>query len=192
MARRNVNFIRGGYYHVYNRGVNRELIFRCEQNYKFLEQRIAQYAYQYEVSAVAFCLMPNHYHMILRQDGMHPLSEFIQAVFNSYSKAFNKMFNRTGTMFEGPFRANAITGDEYLIHVCRYVHRNPLEAHLVSDLRDWPHSNYLEWIARRDRSFVDLDFVSAHFAPAEAYETFVLEYLPTKQLERSIHTLACE
>jgi REP element-mobilizing transposase RayT len=59
---------------------------------------------EWEVSVIAYCLMPNHYHMVLRQDGERPLSEFVQAVFNSYSKAFNKMHNRSGTLGQTHFK----------------------------------------------------------------------------------------
>lgn len=192
MAKRNIDFFAGGYYHAYNRGANREPIFRCDENYAFLERRMEQYAAQFDLKVIAYCLMPNHYHLVLRQDGKNPCGLFVQALFNSYAKAFNKMYDRSGTLFEGPFRALAVTGEEYLVHLCRYVHRNPLDAHLVSNLQGWPHSNYLEWIGQRDSAFVDRDLVSAHFATAEAYSSFVLEYSPTKRMERAIRTLTFE
>lgn len=77
----------------------------------------------------------------MRQDGNVAISNFMQDIFNSYSKAFNKMYNRTGTLFEGPFKSIHIDKDNYLIHLCRYIHRNPLEAKLVADLEKWSFSN---------------------------------------------------
>ncbi len=134
--------------------------------------------------------MPNHYHLVLRQNSERPLSGFVQAIFNSYSKAFNKLYNRTGTLFEERFRAIAVTNDEYLLHLCRYVHRNPLDAHLVTDLGDWLYSNYLEWTDLRNGTLVDREFVKCHFPTAEAYTQFVLEYTPPKQMERSVVALS--
>jgi len=91
MARRQVEFAQGEYYHIYNRGCNRELIFRSEENYLFLLGRVKRYLRDHQVSVIAYCLMPNHYHFLLRQDDARPIGSFIQAIFNSYSKAFNNI-----------------------------------------------------------------------------------------------------
>ncbi len=192
MARRKVAFVQGSYYHIYNRGANREPIFRSDENFRFLTQRLKEYTSEWQVTVIAYCLMPNHYHMVLRQDGASALSGFVQAVFNSYSKAFNKMHARRGTLFEGPFRANAVLKDEYLVHLCRYVHRNPLDAHLVTNLNDWLYSNYLEWTDQRSGTLVDREFVSSHFPTPQTYTRFVPEYTPSKHLERAIRVLSDE
>ncbi len=192
MARRAVPFVQGNYYHAYNRGADRQPIFRSDENYLFLLQRVKHCAVDWQVAVVAYCLMPNHYHFVLRQDGELPLSDFIQAVFNSYTKAFNKVYSRSGTLFEGPFRALHVAKDEYLVHLCRYVHRNPLEAGLVTSLDDWPYSNYLEWIGQRDGTLVDREFVRGYFASPEEYVRFVVEVAPPKWVERAVRPLLCE
>jgi REP element-mobilizing transposase RayT len=102
MARRKVAFVEGGHYHIYNRGANRQPIFRDDENYRFLLGRVKEAAAEWQASVLAYCLMPNHFHFVLRQDSEHPLSGFVQAVFNSYTKAFNKRYERSGTLFEGP------------------------------------------------------------------------------------------
>jgi len=119
--------------------------------------------------------MPNHYHFLLRQDGDVEINELMQAVFNSYVKAFNSMCNRSGVLFEGPFKSIHVDKETYLVYLCRYIHRNPLEAHLVADLGQWPHSNYLEWIGRRKGRLVDKDFIKSYFDKTSDYEAFVLE-----------------
>ena len=189
MARRKITFTQGEYYHVYNRGVNRQPIFRCDDNYKFLLRRVKQYMLQWQIVVIAYCLMPNHYHFVLLQTGAHSISRFIQSVFNSYTKAFNKMYDRKGTLFEGPFRAAHVTGDAYLLHLCRYVHLNPLEADLATDLRDWPYSNYLEWIEQRNGALVDRDFVSSHFPTPAEYVWFVMEHTPPKRIAAEIRKI---
>jgi len=192
MARRAVPFVQGNYYHVYNRGAGRQPIFRTDENYLFLLQRVKRHTADWQVAVIAYCLMPHHDHFVLRQDGELPLSGFIQAVFNSYTKAFNKQYNRTGTLFEGPFRALLVKEDEYLVHLCRYVHRNPMEAGLVTSLDDWPYSNYPEWIGRRDGALVDREFVRGNFPTPEAYIRFAVEYAPPKWMERAIRPLLCD
>lgn len=192
MARRKTSFLPNNYYHVYNRGVNHTPIFKTDDNYVFLLHRIKEYSEKYRISMIAYCLMPNHYHMLVRQDSEHSLSVFIQAVFNSYTKAFNKAFDRTGTLFEGPFQAIHIDNDSYLIHLCRYIHRNPLEAKLVSNPGEWLYSNYPEWLTRRSGFLVDNLFVREHFPSPREYEQFVIDYEPPQDLKKAISKLTLE
>ena len=121
--------------------------------------------------------MPNHYHFLLRQDGTHAISLLVQAVFNSYTKAFNKMFDRSGTLFEGPFRAVMVDRDEYLVHLCRYIHLNPVKARLVSSPEEWPYSNYPEWIGQRAGTLRDETFIREWFPSPQEYRQFVLDGL---------------
>ena len=136
--------------------------------------------------------MPNHYHFLLRQDGTEKISAFVQRTFNSYVKAFNKAYLRTGTLFEGPFKSIDIERDNHLTHLCRYIHRNPLEAGLVTNLDDWPYSNYLEWIGKRAATLYDANFVKDQFINSDDYERFVLDYVPPKEMVRKIQNLSFE
>ncbi len=188
MSRRNIQFYPGGYYHIFNRGCDREPIFRSNENYVFLLQRVKKYFEPNIVTVIAYCLMPNHYHFLLRQEGEKPVGDLIQLVFNSYSKAFNKMYNRKGTLFEGKYKSIRVDEENYLIHLCRYIHRNPLEAGLVSDLKDWAFSNYLEWIDKRKGSLVDRAFVQSRFPSPLDYQQFVLEYSPPKKVQEGLGT----
>ena len=192
MARRKVEFVTGQYYHIYNRGVNRDLIFRNPDNYLFLLRRVKEYSSRFEIALIAYCLMPNHYHFLLRQEGIQPVSKFVQNVFNSYTKAFNTAYHRTGTLFEGPYKALLVEKETHLLHLCRYIHRNPLEAGLVTNLDDWPYSNYLEWVGKRTGAIFDVQFVQEHFAESDDYESFVLDYFPSKSMNQTIHTLSLE
>jgi putative transposase len=186
MAARKVKFHPDGYYHVFNRGANKEKLFLCHDNFGFLIQKMNQFV-SFGVGVIAFCLMPNHYHFLLRQKGEYSIDQFIQSIFNSYSKAFNKMYDRKGTLFEGPFKAIKITEDNYLIHLCRYIHRNPLDAGLVKNLRDWPYSNYPEWIDGKTGTPVDQGFNFDYFPAASEYERFVLDYQSPKQLQKELN-----
>jgi len=189
MAPRKTVFSPGGYCHIYNRGANRQPIFNCADNYVFLLRRVKQCVVQCQITVIAYCLMPNHYHFVLRQDSEHPVSQFVQSLFNSYTKAFNKVYARSGTLFEGPFRAVPIDDETYLLHACRYVHRNPLEAGLVTDVADWPYTNYLEWIGQRNGALVDREFVQSYFATPAAYARFVMEVNPPRRIDRAIRKI---
>jgi REP element-mobilizing transposase RayT len=177
MSRKLPAFEEGHYYHIYNRGARRVSIFREHENYLFVLNKLKQYTQLLQHCVVAYCLMPNHYHWLVRQDGEEPVRLLPQRVFNSYSKAYNKRYEHSGTLFEGPYRAHQVDNHNYLLHLCRYIHANPVKDGLVSSLDDWPYSNYHEWVARRQGTLVDRAFVREYFPRPEAYTEFVEDYL---------------
>jgi REP element-mobilizing transposase RayT len=186
MARRNIQFTQGEYYHIYNRGCNRAKIFHSDENYQFLLRKLRKYFISTEVSVIAFCLMPNHYHFLLRQDGDKSVGGMVQTIFNGYSKAFNQRYNRSGTLFEGPFKAILIEKFSHLIHLCRYIHRNPLDVGLVTNIEKWQYSNYPEWIGLRDDILVDREFIKENYPSSKDYETFVMEYVSPKRIDKDL------
>jgi REP element-mobilizing transposase RayT len=174
MSRNIPVYQQGHFYHVYNRGANRNPIFFEDDNYLFLLRRIKKYTRRYAISVIAYCLMPNHYHFLLQQLDKNTVGQCIQYTFNSYTKAINEKYGRSGTLFEGPYRAIHVDNEPYLIHLCSYIHRNPKEARLVDQLENWLWSNYLEWIGKRKGKLYDKSFVQDHFHSAEKYQEFVL------------------
>ena len=186
MAKRKTIFLPGHYYHVYNRGANRQSIFREEDNYLLLLRRMKQYLAKYQITLLVYCLLPNHYHLLLRQETEKSISLLMQAIFNSYTKAYNNAYGHTGTLFEGPFHAIPVTTESHLFHLCRYIHANPVTHGLVDHPADWPYSNCLEWIGERNGSLFDPSFVNSHFPQPDAYRKFVLDYLRTRDLPEDL------
>ncbi len=182
-------FLPGHYYHLYNRGARRVSIFREPENYVFVLRKIKHYCKEFALTPIAYCLMPNHFHFLIRQDGEQPAGLLPQRVFNSYTKAYNKRYEHSGTLFEGHYQAKIIDTERYLLHLCRYIHANPVKDGLVDGLDDWPYSNYAEWTETRTGTLVDKVFIKAHFPTAQAYRTFVTSYLKTgQQLPQEIQT----
>ena len=173
MAKREIEYKKGGFYHAFNRGTNRQPIFQNDGNYIFLLKKVKKYKRICQISLIAYVLMPNHFHFLIRQDGDIPVSRFMQRVFNSYTKAFNKQQNRSGSLFEGPYKAKEVKADDYVIGLCRYIHLNPINAGLEKDLGSWPYTNVLEWLDRRNGDLIDKEFRSAFFQSAEEYEQFL-------------------
>lgn len=129
--RRNV-FAPDQIYHVYNRGVNGMDIFARPENYRYLLRKVKRLLAELPIALLAYCLMPNHYHFVLRQESEVPISTFMQRLFQSYTQAFNKQQGRRGALCEGRFRHVHVDRDEYLVYLCRYVHLNPVAAGLVA------------------------------------------------------------
>src|SRR3989344_7863223 len=156
-------FETAGFYHIYNRGVEKRQIFLTERDYERFLQTL--YYYQFSgpkpkfsnkyrfknkefdknpkiVDLLAFCLMPNHFHLLIKQLGDGGTQEFLSKIANSYTKYFNTKHKRVGPLFQGQFKAVLIESDEQLIHVSRYIHLNPFVSELVSDLTIFPYSSY--------------------------------------------------
>jgi putative transposase len=131
MPRRKNAFSKGHFYHVYGRGANRERIFFSENNYLYCLELVKKYRQRYGLTVIGYCLMPNHYHFLLRQDGEVSVSRFVGTLFNAYTQALNKEIGRTGTLFEGRFRSVWVDQEAYLLHLCRYIHANPAKAGLI-------------------------------------------------------------
>ncbi len=183
MARRNVPFLPNNYYHVYNRGASKGVIFRDDRDYRFLLKQFPRRLCEFNISIIAYCLMSNHYHLLLRQNGDRTISDFMQAVFGVYSLAFNSVHERSGTLFEGPFRAVLVDSNEYLLQLCRYIHRNPVDAGMVLKPEQWLYSNYREFVGLRSGALVDRNFVLTNFGTPHEYREFVENYVPPEKTQ---------
>ena len=140
----------GRYYHIYNRGNNRENIFREERNYRHFLNLYTKHILPV-ADTYAYCLLRNHFHLLVRikDPGNTPEpkktnkpSQHFSNLFNAYAKAFNRTYQRTGSLFQRPFGRIEITSDAYFIQVVIYIHRNPQKHGFVDDFRTWPHSSY--------------------------------------------------
>ena len=176
MPYRGESFVQGQYYHLYNRAVGTELLFYNPDNYVHCLRLVERYRRPYGAAIVAYCLMPNHYHFCIRQDSEQPLSRFVSVVSNAYVQALNRQQNRQGTLFQGRFRHVWVDRDEYLVHLCRYIHLNPVKAGLVSNIEDWPYSDYAEWIGLRPAVLTADARSGGYFPTPDAYRRFVADH----------------
>jgi len=175
----------GNCYHLYNRGINRGKIFFSDRNYLYLLEKIRNTYNDYGIGIIAYCLMPNHYHFLVKQITERPVSDWIKTLFVGYVQAINKEQKRKGTLFEGRVKSKFIDKEEYLIHLVRYIHSNPVRAGLVSELEEWQYSNYLEWIGLRKGVLFDKSILQMYFENHHDYHEFVESYVHNKrEIER--------
>ena len=181
-----IQWLPGNYYHIYNRGARQKSIFREQANYLFVMEKMGKYCKALDLTPIAYSLMPTHYHFLVRQNGEKPAGLLPQRVFNSYTKAYNKRYQQSGTLFEHRYQAKHVANEKYLLHLCRYIHANPVKDGIVDGLDEWPYSNYLEWIGARDGRLFDREFLDAYVETPEDYSTFVLDYLLSRDLPEEI------
>jgi putative transposase len=141
----------GVIYHIYNRGVNSETIFREKRNYTYFINLYARHI-QPVADTYAFCLLPNHFHLLIEvkkdKAGLSSLpsprsaSQAFSNLFNAYAKSINIAYQRTGPVFERPFKRIPVEDSPYFLRLLIYILQNPQRHGLIDDFRDWPYSSY--------------------------------------------------
>lgn len=190
-------FQKGACYHVYNRGNRKQNIFIGHRDYGRFLKRTKKYKDKFGVSILCYCLMPNHFHFLLRQDTEVPITTFMLRLGTSYAKYFNIKYEEVGSLFQDRFKAKLIETDEYLLQLSRYIHRNPKEV-LPStpgvELASYPWSSYSAYVNGIKNELVDSTFILNYFAknnPSKDYKNFV-EYDLQKEDLDSISDLLIE
>jgi putative transposase len=136
----------GCYYHIYNRGNNREPIFFSDDNYHYFLKGYAEYIAPV-ADTFAYCLLPNHFHILVqiheqKEGNTKSVSQHFANFFNSYTKSINKAYQRTGSLFEKRFGRILIGSHEQLQWLVMYIHRNPQKHGLIADFRQYRYSSY--------------------------------------------------
>lgn len=176
-------------YHAYNRGAHQQRIFFQSENYIHLRNLFVKYSLQYGVTVVAYCLMPNHYHLIVKQNESGSIGMFLKTTFNAYTQAVNKRFGKSGTLFQGQVRVKEIDSDSYCLQAIRYIHLNPCAGRLVQRPEDWEFSDYREWSGMRKGQLKDLGLRDAYFKTPLEYVAFVKDYMDSKDLGKGLEFL---
>ena len=164
------------YLHLYNRGVNRQNIFFCRENFLYFLRKMKKYKAEFGVQIMSYCLIPNHFHFLVKQVIPHSVSRFMGGILNSYPKAINKQLGRSGHLFEGRYKLKLVDKEEYLIHLARYIDLNPVFAKLVAHLEDWEFSSYRDVIGLRKGTLPDLFLLRQYFPDVSSYVDFVNDY----------------
>ena len=172
------------YYHVFNRGWNLSKIYVDEQDYKYFEYLLARHLgtspfvdtsgksyrnYSSEVQLNAYCLMGNHFHLLLYQVTESGVRELMTSVLTAYTMYFNKRHKRRGPLFESTFKAVIVLGDAQLMHITRYIHLNH------SHYKTWQHSSYHDYFDM-PRSWISPAPIIDLFGNTDTYKEFVADY----------------
>ena len=183
-----MQFIEDNFYHLYNRTNNEEHLFRSDDNYIYFLKKYRYYLDEY-FDTIAYCLMPTHYHFLVRvkqRDVLdfkpdvqhlntdvqhlqgvghldktvgHLISRAIQTLQSSYTKAINVRFKRHGSLFQAHYKAKHVQSDEYLITLSTYIHQNPIRSKLTDKAENWIYSSYLDYLDIRKGTLPSKDII---------------------------------
>lgn len=211
-------YVENGYYHTYNRGVEKRNIFLDEQDYAvflhFLKQYLspppARGAYltmtglhlvrprpiqtlHEELDLFTYCLMPNHFHLLLKQKTINGITKLLRRLCTSFVMYFNKKYNRVGRLFQGTYKATLIDREEYLLHLSRYIHLNPVFDKVTPCQGykacikpfDYPFSSYEYYLGKKKAPWLKPEEILSFFKTAQkkdlkdflSYQGFVEDYL---------------
>ena len=194
-------YVENGYYHVYNRGVEKRNIFLDNQDYSTFLYFLKYYLIQpdkknikqtkrslvKEIKLLALCLMPNHFHLLIKQFTTTGMTKLLRALCTNYVTYFNQKYKRVGALFQGKYKAALIETQMYLLHLTRYIHQNPLGLDMVgpwrgSDpLQKYPYSSYSYYLGNKKADWIDPEEIVSYFRSAKniyskdylSYESFV-------------------
>src|SRR6056297_2046604 len=162
-----------GIYHVVLRGINKQTIFEDEEDHEMFLQTLDQYKKKSGYKILAYCLMGNHVHLLMKTED-ESLGQCFKRIGASYVYWYNMKYYRVGHLFQDRYKSEAVETDDYFKAVIRYIHRNPLKAGMVARLEDYTWSSYREYLGLNDTYHVDKDFVLKLFNEdqAEAIKDF--------------------
>ena len=194
-------YLTNGYYHLYNRGVEKRKIFQEEIDYKVFLSYLKEYLnpkqidklrlliektcydqrdklfktiqmnnYANKIKLLAYCLMPNHFHLLVQQKNERGIEEFMRSMGTRYVMYFNKKYKRTGGLFQGRYKAVLVRTDEQLWHLSRYIHSNPPYKGLT--LLEYPYSSLGAYLGEWKAAWLKTNLILSHFSPKSSYKAF--------------------
>lgn len=169
----NDDFQPNSVFHVFNHATDEHLLFYDDQDYEFFLIALGKQLENIPASIVAFCLMPNHYHFLIRQDSENKIYKIFNYAFVSYARYYNRKYKRKGRIFRSPLQHKKVIDQSYLIQLCKYIHLNPVYAGLVEEPEEWEYSNYKEWVNKRDELFFTKEIRNYYFRNVNDYISFL-------------------
>lgn len=222
MSTRKTPLVTGEIYHLYNRSIAQEPILTSIRDNNFFIDLLEYYRFwnadlryshfsrlskdenikrldwlykenKTRLDLYAFSTMPNHFHLLVKQNTDGGLSNFMRYVQDSYAKYFNKKYVRSGGLFLAPFKAVRIEKENQFLHVMRYIHLNPLTSYVLkneTELTNYPWNSYSDYISKSPRRFIETTKIQSLFKNKNLLKAFILDQLSyQRELNKIKHLL---
>jgi len=179
ITNRKETLVCGETYHVYNKAVGNEQLFKTDDDYQYFLEKLSRFILKI-ADIYVYCLIPNHFHLLIKikepneiaalakideDNYSNYLSRTFSNFFNSYSKSYNKKHNRHGRLFTQPFKRIIVENEDYFVVLINYIHRNPLHHGLVKQFSEWKYSSYQTYLSDKTTK-IDRDKVLNYFNSA--------------------------
>jgi len=207
MPTRTTPLITGHFYHIFNRGISKQPIFLGKKDFKRAMQLLRFYSFDIPkirfskfsllsrkernqfwkklrkeerklVELVSFCLLPNHFHLLLQQKKDNGISEFMSLFQNSFTRYFNTRYRKIGPILQGQFKAVRIEDEKQLLHLSRYIHLNPYSSFIVKklpELENYPWSSLSEYLEGEKSPICSQETILTNFKNPKDYKRFVFD-----------------
>jgi REP element-mobilizing transposase RayT len=170
------NFYKNTFHHIYNRGAFKENIFKHYADYDYFLRKLKEYKDKYLIDILCYCLMPNHYHLFIKQTTEeYSISKFIADFSNSFTKSLNKKYKRTGVLFEGKTKSKMINDESYFIWIVKYILENPVKANLTNNFLDYEYSSAKEIMGLKEPVITSVSELLSFFDSKESFNEFMLD-----------------
>ena len=166
-------------YHIINRGNGRQQVFHTEGDYRCFVDLMVEGRERYPVKLLAWCLMPNHFHLLVSPERGEDLSRWMQWVMTSHVRRYHRLYQSSGHVWQGRYKSFVVQNDTHLLTVARYIEGNPVRANLVTSSRNWCWSSHREQIKGARNSIDGLPI-----ALPEDWNSYVDQPLAVTEMER--------
>jgi len=217
---RTKTYVKNGYYHLYNRGVDKRIIFQdqsdCTVFLRLLKQylspkeelknflgfntrldRLMRTNMYGEIDLLSFALMPNHFHLLVKQTEINGITKFMTRLCTSYAMYFNKKYGRTGHLFQDKYKGVLVLDDNYILHLSRYIHLNP--SKIPNDkINFYEFTSYPYYLGLKKASWIKSDFILEYFSNKKignydsSYKKFIEDYREGFSSEEILKDLALD
>jgi len=190
MPRRSISF-EPGYYHLYNRGNDKNDIFHNPKDYGFFINILNYNRRVCCINIVCYCLMPNHFHLFIRTDENSRPVEFMKRIQMLYAKYLQENCGIVGHAFQGRYKAKPIIQENQFLYLSAYIHANPKSSSIVQNLRQWQWSSFLDYTGLRDGKLPEKDLILSYFASPNDYGEWV-DFIGQDKLQKKLESLTLE
>ena len=146
-----------GLYHIIFRGISRQNIFEEDSDYLKLKEIIKRVKKEMKAELYAYCFMTNHVHLFIKENNTGDISKIMTKILSHYATWFNIKYLRSGSLFANRYKSEPVEDERYYLGLTRYIHQNPLKAHMVNSIGAYPYSSYHEYLSNIS-DITDIDF----------------------------------
>jgi len=168
-----MELLQNNFYHLFNRSNNKEIVFKSRENFLYFLSKYHKYLSEF-VETLAYCLMPDHFHFLIyiKAKNIEQFKKNIGTLLSSYTKAINKAYSRTGSLFQQHTKTKLLLNEKNILTVLAYIHQNPVRKGLVKRIEEWEFSSYRGYVGMTNNALIEKSFALSKFKTIDEFKFF--------------------